>query len=202
MPMPLSLQEKSIHTDSSPAAVFSPARCKSSTQISPPSCVYFTAFPMILTAICRSRKGSPNRRSLSICPIAICRLWFFCCACGRTITAISCTKSASEKASSLIAIRPLSIRDISSTSFTRLIKCVDAVCIFKRQSCTLAFSSIWDNPMEAIPRIAFIGVRISWDILDKKALFALFAASAASSACVSFALTCSSFFASPSFSNS
>ena len=77
------------------------------------------------------------------------------------MTAMSCMRSDSEKRVSLNVKRPLSIRDISSTSLTRLIRWVDAVLIFVRQSCTLAFSSIWDRPMDVIPIMAFIGVLIS-----------------------------------------
>ena len=125
-------------------------------------------------------------------PMSITRLCFFSSAWGRMITVTSCTRSARENTSSFRVMRPLSMRDMSSTSLTRLIRWVEAVLIFCRQSCTLDFSSMWDRPMEVIPTMAFMGVRMSWDILERKLLLALLAASAAFRASSSASFICSS----------
>ena len=61
--------------------------------------------------------------------------------------------------------------------------------ILFRQSCTRAFSSMWARPMEVMPRMAFMGVRMSWDILDKNRLFAWLASSASRRAASSAAFT-------------
>ena len=156
MPMPLSSQRKSSQTRPSPASLWAKR-----TRMAPPSWVYFTALPMMFTKICRRRRGSPTRFSSSIRPISKVSSCPFCSAWGRRITARSWTRSARENRSSLRVIRPLSIRDISRTSLTRLIKWAEAVRIFSRQSCTRAFSSIWLRPMAVMPMMAFMGVRIS-----------------------------------------
>ena len=167
MPMPLSSQAKSNQMRPLP-----PGRWEKRTRMLPPSWVYLTALPVMFTRICRRRRGSPTRHSSRMSPISKRKDCFFCTAWGRTMTARSWTMSAREKRSSLMIIRPLSIRDMSSTSLTKLIRWTEAVRIFSRQSFTRAFSSMWLWAMEVIPMMAFIGVRISWDILERKRLLA------------------------------
>ena len=122
MPMPLSWQEKSSHTRPS-----GPGRWEKRTWISPPSWVYFTALPMMFTRICRRRRESPTSSSAVTSAIWMWRACFFRSAWGRTMTATSWTRSARESSSSLRVILPLSMRDMSSTSFTRLIRWEEAV---------------------------------------------------------------------------
>ena len=178
MPMPSSSQRKLSQTV--PAS--SPGRWENRARMWPPSGVYFTAFPMIFTRICRRWSGSPSRLSSQIRPMSKTRLCPFCSAWDRTMTAVSWTRSARENLSWLMVIRPLSIRDRSSTSLTRLIRWEEAVRILSRQSCTRAFSSIWLRAMVVMPIMAFIGVRMSWDMLERKRLLASLARSAFSSA--------------------
>ena len=90
----------------------------------------------------------------------------------------------------LICTFPLSMRDISSTSLTRLSKCPDEPSIFCRQSRTLSLSSIFFSAISVIPIMPLIGVRISCDIWERKSLFAMLAAFAASAASFSRALAC------------
>ena len=78
------------------------------------------------------------------------------------------------------SILPLSILDIFSTSLINFKRCPDACSIFPRQSITRSGSPIFSEAIRVIPIIAFIGVRISWDIFDKKILFARLARSACS----------------------
>ena len=54
------------------------------------------------------------------------------------------------------------------------------ILIFSRQSSTRSGSWLWDMAMAVIPMIAFMGVRISWDIWARKLLFASLASLAVS----------------------
>ena len=82
----------------------------------------------------------------------------------------------------LISIFPVSILDISRISLIRDSRYLDEASIFRKQSWTLGVSSIFICPMVLIPIMAFMGVLISWLILDRKSDLALFAALAAASA--------------------
>ena len=72
-------------------------------------------------------------------------------------------------------ILPLSIRLISRTSLIRLSRWFPDVIIFFRYSFTWSFWSMWVVASAVNPTMAFMGVRISWDILDRNVLLALFA---------------------------
>ena len=69
---------------------------------------------------------------------------------------------------------PFSIADISNTSFKILSSNFEAPSILSKFPKTFS-SSVACFVRLVMPRIAFIGVRISWDILDKKIVFASFA---------------------------
>ena len=103
-------------------------------------------------------------------------------ACERTNSIESATSSAKLKGSFLRESLPLSILDISSTSLIRLSKWLLESPIFFRQSNTRSRSSICVVAMAVIPKIAFIGVLISWLIFDRNWLFASLADLALSSA--------------------
>ena len=77
---------------------------------------------------------------------------------------------------------PLSIFDMSSTSLIRLKRCLLDRLIFFRHSITRSLSSRRVLAMAVMPTIAFIGVRISWLILDRNWLLASLAALALSRA--------------------
>ncbi len=70
---------------------------------------------------------------------------------------------------------PLSIRLISSTSLIRLKRWLPDVIILLRYSLTCSLLSICVTARFVNPTIAFIGVRISCDILERNTLFALLA---------------------------
>ena len=72
-------------------------------------------------------------------------------------------------------IFPLSIWLISSMSLIRLSRWFPEVWIFFRYSETCSFWSICVMARFVNPTMAFIGVRMSWDIFDKNTLFALLA---------------------------
>ena len=61
--------------------------------------------------------------------------------------------------------------------------------IFLRLSATASWSLRFFSAIVVSPMIAFIGVRISWDIVDRKSVFALLAASASLAISRSFLLT-------------
>ncbi len=92
---------------------------------------------------------------------------------------------------------PLSIRLISRISLISPNRWLLEERIFCRQSLTWSVRSIWLAAIVAKPIIAFIGVRISWLILDRKVVFAWFAfcacikASCKACVCSRCLLTCS-----------
>ena len=63
-----------------------------------------------------------------------------------------------------------------------------AIEIFRRFSPTDAGSPRFFSAIVVSPMIAFIGVRISWDIVERKSVFALFAVAASLAAVWSFLL--------------
>ncbi len=79
-------------------------------------------------------------------------------------------KSSSERSTF-----PDSILLMSSTSLISPSKCLLDEVIFFRHSETLPGSSRWEAAMAVMPTIAFIGVRISWLILERNVVFAAFA---------------------------
>ena len=70
---------------------------------------------------------------------------------------------------------PLSILDMSSTSLISPSRCLLDSVIFARQSFTRSVLSILDIAIVVMPTIPFIGVRMSWLMLERNSLFALFA---------------------------
>ena len=96
----------------------------------------------------------------------------------------SVIKSRIEKSVYLKTVFPASILLISKTSLIIPNRCCDEISILSAYSITLSLLSASCLIKEVIPIIAFIGVRISCDILDRNSVFALFAFSAVCSASV------------------
>ena len=95
---------------------------------------------------------------------------------------ISAIISIKSKVSLDSVIFPVSILDISRISLSSDKRYLDEVSILSKQSFTRTGSSIFNLPMVLIPIIAFIGVLISWLILERKSDLALLAAFAAARA--------------------
>ena len=157
--------------------------------ILPLSGVYLTALPIIFTSACCKRRLSPVKFSCSISKICTCKLCLCFLICGCTITSRLFISSGRLKQFSLRLILPDSIRLISSTSLIRPSRWRLEASILPSESLTRSLSSICAVAIAVIPIIAFIGVRMSCDILDKKSDFALLAMLAASKASLS-ALCC------------
>ena len=174
IPIPLSSKTNSKH----PTFVWLQGRSLMVKRSFPPSGVYFTAFPMMLVKTFWIRRLSPITFSWTT-SVIFTEIW---CLCSwiwlLVIDSILSISSESSNSSSTRSTLPDSILFISNTSFIRLSKCLLAWVIFARLSCTLSLSSMCAAAMAVIPMMAFIGVRISWDMEDKKSVFALFAASA------------------------
>ena len=83
---------------------------------------------------------------------------------------------------------PLSILDMSRISLIRLSRSLPERMILLKHSSSLALSSISFLAISAKPRMAFMGVLISWDILFRNTLLALLADSAMAKASSSFFL--------------
>jgi hypothetical protein len=95
---------------------------------------------------------------------------------------VSSTPSSTERASNSMHSRsslPASIFEKSSTSFRIVIRLSAHARARMRKSCRSASSCV-SRASSVMPKMPFIGVRISWLIVARKALFASVAASAAS----------------------
>ena len=92
---------------------------------------------------------------------------------------------ANENSSFLSIMRPDSIRDMSRMSLIRFRRCSAEDPICSRYSLVSSGVSGSCRAMLSRPMIAFIGVRISWLMLDRNAVFARFASSAAARASLS-----------------
>ena len=89
---------------------------------------------------------------------------------------------AKENSSFLITILPDSMRDISSISLMMPSRCSADVLLFLRYSFTLSDAVGSFMAMLFKPMMAFMGVRISWLMLDRNVVLALLASSAMVSA--------------------
>ena len=96
----------------------------------------------------------------------------------------SVIKSKMEKSVYLKTVFPASILLISRTSLMIPNRCCDEMSILSAYSITFALLPASCLINDVMPIIAFIGVRISCDILDRKSVFALFAFSAVCKASV------------------
>ena len=114
----------------------------------------------------------------------IVRVCFFSYIWERNIVSSSCIKSGIEKSEYLKTVFPASILLISRTSLIIPNRCCDELSILSAYSITFALLPASCLIKDVIPMIAFIGVRISCDILDRKSVFALFAFSAVCKASV------------------
>ena len=122
-------------------------------------------------------RRTPSQNTSSICmfctKISKCSLLLWICGC--TIFTMLSIASLRESASIFSVSLPSSIFDMSSTSLISPSRCLlDSVTFFK-QSCTRMGSWIFAMAIAVMPTMPFIGVRISWLILDKNSLFAWFA---------------------------
>ena len=98
-----------------------------------------------------------------------------CSACGPIIPEICSNNSGSTIAVLFNVICERSILLMSRISLMRLSRWLDETDIFFRQSATFSLSSRCAVASVVIPMIAFIGVRISWLMAERKSLFARFA---------------------------
>lgn len=101
---------------------------------------------------------------------------------GWMMVRMSCSRSGRWKGFSSIFTLPLSMRLMSSTSLIRLGRCSLEVLIFRRYSLTSSLLSRCVSAREVKPMMAFMGVRMSWDMLLRNWVFARLACSAAVSA--------------------
>ncbi len=185
MPMPLSLT--SIRYSAGSAA------SRRSTTRTLPRSVNLIALPTRLVRIWRRRAGSqlsvagsgPANSSASARPFCSARS----CSVRTTSAATRCGAVATDSASS----RPASTFDRSRMSLIRFSRWRPLEWMISRWR--EASAGLRDPPRRSTsvkPRIAFIGVRISWLMLARNWLLAWFAASACSLAACSAAPRCSS----------
>ena len=138
----------------------------------PPSGVNFTAFDSRFSITWFSRTLSEQTFSADISRMRTSNFCFLAFIWGCTILTILSISSFRETMSLFNVIFPLSILDISSTSLISPKRCLLDKVIFFRQFCTCWMSSIFAVAIAVIPTIAFMGVRISWLILERNSLLA------------------------------
>ena len=168
MPMPLSRTIKRRW------AYWGVVGASSSTvrEMAPPSGVYLMALDSRLIRIwfrcslspSSSSAGRPFTWKSKDCS----RAW----AWGSRMLYSSSISSGREKGATFREVLPLSILLMSSTSLMRLSRWWLEEVIFRVYSRTLAASSASLASRVVKPMMAFMGVRMSWDILDRNALLA------------------------------
>ena len=141
----------------------------------PPSGVYFTAFPKIFRNTCRIRKLSPITWEWIISMARIFKWWLRSAIWGFIISREVSIRLERLNSSLARVVLPLSIWLISNTSLISASRWRLDEEILPRQSKTRSLSSICAMAMVVIPMIPFIGVRISWDILERKFVLAALA---------------------------
>ena len=188
MPMPLSVTTKRRCT--APGVVL--GSCWISKQTRPPSGVYLTALPSRLSSTWFSRRRSATTVSVRRPRVRITKVWFLAWACGARIVERSSASDATSTSERLSEAAPLSIFDMSSTSLMRDSRCWLDALIWRVWSSTASLSPPSRSRRRVRPITAFIGVRMSWLMLERNVLFEALAASAASRALLSTAsLRCS-----------
>ena len=155
----------------------------------------FTALLRILTSTSRRRTGSTSTFGIFASSRWILKLISLFVRKPFVISSAESVILFKSAGTGLYFTFPLSTRVRSNTSLISDSKYSELSSIFSRQFFTssdgLFFIAIPVNPM-----IAFIGVLISWDICDRNAVFALFAACACSaSSAISSAVSWAAFWA-------
>ena len=141
----------------------------------PPVGVNFTELPTRLRRIRWSLASSAYTFSWIRFMVSIKSSSPFACICPWIMLIKSCIMVGRWASCSWICIFPLSMRLISSTSLIMDKRCLLEAVILAMQSCTRSLSLIWAAAMPANPTMAFMGVRMSWDMLLRKADLLAFA---------------------------
>ena len=147
-----------------------------------PFCVNLIALPVRLMITCVRRMWSPTTTSGTSSSQVKDNSRFCSFALPVSITITDCKVSRTLKVCASIAIMPASIFDISRMSLMLVSRFSPADFMVFTNSFSSAPSFLLDNRSEK-PMMAFMGVRISWLILARKASFNLPDSSAFSVAC-------------------
>ena len=184
MPIPVSRTANVNITRPSPSVASVP-----SASVTVPSLVNLTALPSRFTSTCRRRSASTTTvpgRSAGTSHRSVRPFWAARCSNDSTVVLASI---ASDVGTGSIFIRPASIFEKSRmSSMMTSSDSADAriVCSWSRCGDGSGASSA----SSAMPRMPFIGVRISWLMFARKSLLARLASSAHSFASVSCAVRC------------
>ena len=138
------------------------------SQMWPPSGVYFTALDSRLMRIWLIRVSSPTRYSWRMPVTSTWNSWDLARAMGWIMASTEATTSLRANRSKVSTTLPLSILETSRMSLMRLSRCCPEDVIFLVYSRTLAGLSASLDSRVVKPNTAFMGVRISWDMLDRK----------------------------------
>ena len=175
MPMPVSA------TASTTRHVSPCSSSMATVTVTPPSRVNLTALPSRLSSTWRSRPGSPLRvrgmpggtMALSASP--------FCWALRAIERTLACTSSRRSNGTSSRSSLPASILEKSRMSLT-MVSSASAEAFTKAMSSRCWASSVDSSTSSVMPRMPFMGVRISWLMLARNSLLARLAAWADSTA--------------------
>ena len=161
---------------------------KLTAKVTLPFSVYLTALVSIFVMTCLILTSSPSRLfgiSLSISSFSASPL---SSALVRIILTRSLITEESSYSTGIISILPASILEKSSISLTNPSRLEPAVLILEAYV-RISSSSHSLSIISFIPSTALIGVRISWDMFDKNADLASFAATARSDTSISLSLS-------------
>ena len=163
-----------------------------STETFPPGSVYLMAFERMFMKIWLSLSWSAYRYSFSMRLMRKLKSMFFSFTIGWERFTRFDVVSTMENVTGLRLSFPLSTLEMSSMSFIRVSRWLLARLTLRRHSPTASASPRFFSAIVVSPIMAFIGVRMSWLIVERKSVFALFATSAASFASsAALALSCS-----------
>ena len=172
MPMPVSLTETSSRTLPSEHPPFLMLR------VTLPLSVYLTAFVSRFCITCSTLTSSPKRKAGTVLSMSASKLKPLLTARSRIGSARLRTRLSVLYLTGTISILPSSILEKSRMELISESRVLLAESILDEYSKVLSSPEV-RRIISFIPIMAFIGVRISWDISARKLLLALLAASAA-----------------------
>ena len=179
-PSPVSWTSTANRAGRSAPSSPTPAGVTSAMRRTDPSAVNLTALPTRLMSTCRSRSGSvttaagagPTQRPSKVSPLSA--------AFTRSALSTSAITACGSHRRRANSIRPASTLERSRMSLMRASRCLPLPEIVSRCSSRSARVPPPARSTSAKPRIAFRGVRISWDMFARNSLFCRSASRAAS----------------------
>ena len=145
----------------------------------PPAGVNFTALPSMFMNTCCRRSSSPSTSGWTSPLNSVTKA--MPASSQRCANTVSISRASARKSTfpTVSSSRPFSIMERSSTSLMSASRWLLDSMIFARQSSTFSGCPSFMRASSVMPMMAFIGVRMSWLMRERKSLLALLAATAA-----------------------